>query len=123
MGRRVCTVMQARDLMIMELLTLRDHREVPRVPGGQADLPGRPRSGPPAGTVAVCGLGGVTSSVASGLGETGDVPRGLYRLRDRDGTVVGYERFSCAPGPVGWRYNAQVLAPDGGTPADRKSVV
>jgi hypothetical protein len=44
------------------------------------------------------------------------VPRGLYRLRDRDGAVVGYERFSCAPGPVGWRYNAQVLAPDGRTP-------
>jgi hypothetical protein len=30
--------------------------------------------------------------------------------------VVAYERFSCAPGPVGWRYNAQVLAPDGRTP-------
>lgn len=55
--------------------------------------------------------------MASGLGETGDVPRGLYGLRDRGGTVVGYERFSCAPGPVGWRYNAQVLAPDGRTPA------
>ena len=61
----------AGDLMIMELLTLCDHREVPRVPGGQADLPGRPRSGPPAGTVAVSGLGGARSSVASGLGETG----------------------------------------------------
>jgi hypothetical protein len=44
------------------------------------------------------------------------VPRGLYSLRDQDGTVVAYERFSCAPGPVGWRYNAQVLAPDGRTP-------
>jgi hypothetical protein len=54
--------------------------------------------------------------VASGVGETEDVPRGLYSLRDQDGTVVGYERFSCAPGPVGWRYNAQVLAPDGRTP-------
>ena len=51
------------------------------------------------------------------LGETEDVPRGLYSLRDQDGTVVAYERFSCAPGPVGWRYNAQVLAPDGRTPA------
>ena len=49
-------------------------------------------------------------------GETGDVPRGLYSLRDHDGTVVAYERFSCAPGPAGWRYNAQVLAPDGRTP-------
>jgi hypothetical protein len=44
------------------------------------------------------------------------VPRGLYSLRDQDGTVVAYERFSCAPGPVGRRYNAQVLAPDGRTP-------
>jgi hypothetical protein len=59
---------------------------------------------------------GATSSVASGVGETGDVPRGLYSLRDRDGAVVAYERFSCAPGPVGWRYNAQVLAADGRTP-------
>ena len=49
--------------------------------------------------------------------ETGDVPRGLYSLRDHDGAVVAYERFSCAPGPAGWRYNAQVLAPDGRTPA------
>ena len=44
------------------------------------------------------------------------MPRGLYCLRDQEGTVVAYERFSCAPGPVGWRYNAQVLAPDGRTP-------
>ena len=44
------------------------------------------------------------------------MPRGLYSLRDQDGTVVAYERFSCAPGPVGWRYNAQVLAPDARTP-------
>jgi hypothetical protein len=44
------------------------------------------------------------------------VPRGQYSLRDHGGTVVGYERFSCAPGPAGWRYNAQVLAPDGSTP-------
>jgi hypothetical protein len=44
------------------------------------------------------------------------VPRGLYSLRDQDRTVVAFERFSCAPGPVGWRYNAQLLAPDGLTP-------
>jgi hypothetical protein len=50
------------------------------------------------------------------VGETEEVPRGLYSLRDRDGAVVAYERFSCAPGPVGWRYNAQVLAADGRTP-------
>jgi hypothetical protein len=62
------------------------------------------------------GVGWRTSSVPSGVGENGDVPRGLYSRRDPDGTVVAYERFSCAPGPVGWRYNAQVLAPDGRTP-------
>jgi len=44
------------------------------------------------------------------------VPRGLYSLRDHEGAVVAYERFSCAPGPAGWRYHAQVLAPDGRTP-------
>ena len=44
------------------------------------------------------------------------MPRGLYSLRDQDGTVVAYERFSCAPGPAGWRYNAQLLGPDGRTP-------
>ena len=45
------------------------------------------------------------------------MPRGLYSLRDHDGAIVAYERFSCAPGPAGWRYHAQVLAPDGRTPA------
>jgi hypothetical protein len=46
------------------------------------------------------------------------VPKGLYSLRDpSEGTVVGYERFSCARGPVGWRYAAEVLAPDGRTAA------
>ena len=45
------------------------------------------------------------------------MPRGLYSLRDHDGAVVAYERFSCAPGPAGWRYHAQVLASDGRTPA------
>jgi hypothetical protein len=44
------------------------------------------------------------------------VPKGLYSLRDPgDGTVLAYERFSCAAGPVGWRYAAEVLAPDGRT--------
>jgi hypothetical protein len=46
------------------------------------------------------------------------VPKGLYSRRDpSDRTVVGYERFSCARGPVGWRYAAEVLAPDGRTAA------
>lgn len=44
------------------------------------------------------------------------MPKGLYSLRDRGtGTVLAYERFSCAAGPVGWRYAAEVLAPDGRT--------
>jgi len=44
------------------------------------------------------------------------VPKGLYSLRDRgNGTVLAYERFSCAAGPAGWRYAAEVLAPDGRT--------
>jgi hypothetical protein len=44
------------------------------------------------------------------------VPKGLYSLRDPDdGTVLAYERFSCAAGPVGWRYAAEVLAPDART--------
>jgi hypothetical protein len=61
-------------------------------------------------------LDGATSSGGVGCRGDWDVPRGLYSLRDHDGTVVGYERFSCAPGPAGWRYNAQVLAPDGRSP-------
>src|SRR5687768_16755132 len=40
----------------------------------------------------------------------------MYSLHDlHDGALVGYERFSCAPGPVGWRYASSVLAPDGRT--------
>jgi hypothetical protein len=50
------------------------------------------------------------------MGDTGKMPSGLYSLRDDAGIVVAYERFSCAPGPAGWRYNAQVLDPDGRTP-------
>ena len=41
------------------------------------------------------------------------MPKGLYSHRDpHDGTLLGYERFSCAPGPAGWRYVGQLLAPD-----------
>jgi hypothetical protein len=44
------------------------------------------------------------------------VPSGLYSHSDpADGTVLGYERFSCAPGPSGWRYTSDVLAEDGAT--------
>jgi hypothetical protein len=45
------------------------------------------------------------------------VPRGRYSRHDPDGGApLGQERFSCAPGPAGWRYTSTVLAPDGRTP-------
>jgi hypothetical protein len=44
------------------------------------------------------------------------MPRGRYSLHDPpDGALAAYERFSCAPGPVGWRYTSAVLAADGRT--------
>jgi hypothetical protein len=44
------------------------------------------------------------------------VPTGRYSLHDpHEGTLVGYERFSCAPGPAGWRYTSSVLGADGRT--------
>ena len=46
------------------------------------------------------------------------MPSGLYSHHDpHDGTLVAYERFSCAPGPSGWRYVAEVLGPDAATAA------
>ncbi|MGH3328649.1 MAG: hypothetical protein ACRDPT_12780 [Streptomycetales bacterium] len=36
------------------------------------------------------------------------MPKGLYSHHGGDGEVVAYERFSCAPGPEGWRYAAEV---------------
>jgi len=45
------------------------------------------------------------------------VPKGLYSLHDpHDGALVGYERFSCARGPAGWRYTSSVMGADGRTP-------
>ncbi|MFE9422348.1 hypothetical protein ACFYNO_05200 [Kitasatospora sp. NPDC006697] len=42
------------------------------------------------------------------------MPNGQYSLHDpHDGTPLGEERFSCAPGPAGWRYVAKRYAPDG----------
>jgi hypothetical protein len=42
------------------------------------------------------------------------VPRGTYvHLDSIDGTPLSQERFSCAPGPQGWRYVAEVLDSDG----------
>lgn len=32
------------------------------------------------------------------------MPKGLYHRTDQDGTPLAAERFSCAPGPAGWRY-------------------
>jgi hypothetical protein len=42
------------------------------------------------------------------------MPSGRYSFYDtHDGTPLGEERFSCAPGPSGWRYTAQTFAVDG----------
>ncbi|MEV4560532.1 hypothetical protein AB0K51_26540 [Kitasatospora sp. NPDC049285] len=42
------------------------------------------------------------------------MPNGRYSLHDpHDGTPLGEERFSCAPGPAGWRYVAKSYHPDG----------
>ncbi len=42
------------------------------------------------------------------------MPRGRYRLHDPEtGEPLGEEHFQCAPGPSGWRYVAQRLAPGG----------
>lgn len=41
------------------------------------------------------------------------MPRGRYaHLDPYDESVVAFERFSCAPGPAGWRYASEILAPD-----------
>lgn len=38
------------------------------------------------------------------------MPSGVYSFHDpHDGTPLGGERFSCAPGPAGWRYTATAL--------------
>jgi hypothetical protein len=36
------------------------------------------------------------------------MPRGTYHHLDPDGSLVGVEVFSCAPGPAGWRYVSQL---------------
>ncbi|WP_370150745.1 hypothetical protein [Streptacidiphilus sp. EB129] len=42
------------------------------------------------------------------------MPSGRYSFYDtHDHTPLGEERFSCAPGPSGWRYTAQTFTPDG----------
>jgi hypothetical protein len=42
------------------------------------------------------------------------MPTGRYVLRDlHDDTPLGDERFSCAPGPSGWRYVSTTCASDG----------
>ncbi|MFJ8044598.1 hypothetical protein ACIRBX_29255 [Kitasatospora sp. NPDC096147] len=42
------------------------------------------------------------------------MPNGRYSLTDpHDGTPLGEERFSCAPGPAGWRYVSKTYAEDG----------
>lgn len=45
------------------------------------------------------------------------MPKGLYAHFDPyEGELVALERFSCAPGPAGWRYVSEVLSGDGETP-------
>ncbi|WP_441245838.1 hypothetical protein [Kitasatospora sp. McL0602] len=42
------------------------------------------------------------------------MPNGRYSLHDtHDHLPLGEERFSCAPGPAGWRYVSKTYAPDG----------
>ncbi|WP_035848632.1 hypothetical protein [Kitasatospora azatica] len=42
------------------------------------------------------------------------MPNGRYSHHDpHDGTPLGEERFSCAPGPAGWRYVSKTYAADG----------
>ncbi|MHA6760373.1 hypothetical protein [Streptacidiphilus sp. PAMC 29251] len=42
------------------------------------------------------------------------MPSGRYSFYDtHDNIPLGEERFSCAPGPSGWRYTAQTLSTDG----------
>jgi len=41
------------------------------------------------------------------------MPAGRYLHLDSAGQPHAEERFFCAPGPAGWRYVSQVLAPDG----------
>lgn len=50
------------------------------------------------------------------------MPRGAYLLSGHDGPY-GLERFSCAPGPVGWRYVATREDPDSGARTGRLDVV
>ncbi len=41
------------------------------------------------------------------------MPKGTYHHLDFDGSVVGVEVFSCAPGPSGWRWVSQTHDGDG----------
>ncbi len=40
------------------------------------------------------------------------MPQGRYTVSDGEGTVVGSEDFRCAPGPMGWRYFAEIQTED-----------
>ncbi|MDH6130583.1 hypothetical protein [Kitasatospora sp. GP82] len=43
------------------------------------------------------------------------MPNGRYSLHDtHDHVLLGEERFSCAPGPAGWRYVSKTYGSDGG---------
>jgi len=40
------------------------------------------------------------------------MPAGRYLVMDGEGTPVGTETFRCAPGPMGWRYVAEIRTDD-----------
>ncbi|HSD49565.1 MAG TPA: hypothetical protein VLE71_07020 [Actinomycetota bacterium] len=40
------------------------------------------------------------------------MPAGRYTVMDGDGNPVGTEDFRCAPGPMGWRYFAEIRTSD-----------
>jgi hypothetical protein len=40
------------------------------------------------------------------------LPQGRYTVSDGGGSAVGEEEFRCAPGPMGWRYFAEVDTTD-----------
>ena len=64
------------------------------------------------------GVGELRSEVISrgigGCAKMHPMPKGIYHhLDDHSGELTAIEAFSCAPGPQGWRYVADVTDPDG----------
>lgn len=51
------------------------------------------------------------------------MPQGRYVVSDGAGTVVGTEEFRCGPGPMGWRYFAQIQTIDPTTHRETVDIV